>query len=65
MLSQGRWLSQEALLDYIWETDANPFTNAIRMHISALRRKLREALGYDPIRTKVGQGYRLEMEEHP
>lgn len=65
MLSQGRWLSQEALLDYIWETDANPFTNAIRMHISALRKKLREALGYDPIRTKVGQGYRLEMEEHP
>ena len=58
-------LSQEALLDYIWETDANPFTNAIRMHISALRKKLREALGYDPIRTKVGQGYRLEMEEHP
>ena len=65
MLSQGRWLSQEVLLDYIWETDANPFTNAIRMHISALRKKLREALGYDPIRTKVGQGYRLEMEEHP
>lgn len=45
MLSQGRWLSQETLLDYIWETDANPFTNAIRMHISALRKKLREVLG--------------------
>lgn len=36
ILNQGRWLSQEALLDHIWETDANPFTNAIRMHISAL-----------------------------
>lgn len=65
MLSQGRWLSQEALLERIWETDANPFTNAIRMHISTLRKKLREALGYDPIQTKVGQGYRLEREEHP
>ena len=65
MLSQGRWLSQEALLERIWETDANPFTNAIRMHISTLRKKLREALGYDPIQTKVAQGYRLEREEHP
>ena len=53
------------LVDYIWVTDANPFTNTIRMHISALRMKLLEVLGYDPIRTKVGQGYRLEMEEHP
>lgn len=63
MLSQGHWLSQEALLERIWEADANPFTNAIRMHISTLRKKLRDALGYDPIRTKVGQGYRLETEE--
>lgn len=65
ILNQGRWLSQEALLDHIWETDANPFTNAIRMHISALRKKLRESLGYDPIQTKIGQGYRLEREAQP
>lgn len=63
MLSPGRWLSQEALLEHIWAADANPFTNVIRMHISTLRKKLRETLGYDPIRTKVGQGYRLELEE--
>ena len=65
ILNQGRWLSQEALLDHIWETDANPFTNAIRMHISALRKKLRESLGYDPIQTKIGQGYRPEREAQP
>lgn len=65
ILNQGRWLSQEALLDHIWETDANPFTNAIRMHISALWKKLRESLGYDPIQTKIGQGYRLEREAQP
>lgn len=59
MLEQGRWLSQEALMEHIWEADANPFSNVIRMHISSLRKKLRERLGYDPIQTKVGQGYRL------
>ena len=33
------------------------------MHISSLRKKLRERLDYDPIQTKVGQGYRLAGEE--
>ena len=51
ILEQGRWLSQEALMEHIWEADANPFSNVIR-----------ERLGYDPIQTKVGQGYRLDGE---
>lgn len=63
MLCQGRWLSQEALMEHIWEADANPFSNAVRMHISSLRKKLRDKLGYDPIQTKIGQGYRLAGEE--
>ena len=64
MLCQGRWLSQEVLMEHVWEADANPFSNAVRMHISSLRKKLRERLGYDPIQTKIGQGYRLAGEEH-
>lgn len=63
MLCQGRWLSQEVLMEHVWEADANPFSNAVRMHISSLRKKLRDKLGYDPIQTKVGQGYRLTGEE--
>ena len=63
MLCQGRWLSQEVLMEHVWAADANPFSNAVRMHISSLRKKLRDKLGYDPIQTKVGQGYRLAGEE--
>ena len=33
------------------------FSNSIRVHISALRKKLRAALGYDPIRNRIGEGY--------
>ena len=33
------------------------FSNSIRVHISALRKKLRTALGYDPIRNRIGEGY--------
>ena len=62
VLHPERTVSQEELLDHIWESDSNPFSHSVRMHISSLRKKLRQALGYDPIVTKIGQGYRLEVE---
>ena len=61
MLHQGKPVSQEELLEHIWETDSNPFSHSVRMHISSLRKKLRTALGYDPITTKIGYGYCLEV----
>ena len=62
MLHPEQTVSQEELLDHIWESDSTPFSHSVRMHISSLRKKLRQALGYDPIVTKIGQGYRLEVE---
>ena len=44
-------------MEQLWDGSVNCFSNSIRVHISSLRKKLRTALGYDPIRTKVGQGY--------
>ena len=35
------------------------FSNAIRVHISALRKKLRVAMGFDPIHNRIGEGYLL------
>lgn len=63
MLHPQKTVSQEELLEHVWEAEANPFSYAIRMHISSLRKKLREALGYDPIVTKIGQGYHLEVRQ--
>lgn len=59
MLHQDRWVSQEELMDYVLESNVNPFSNVIRMHVSSLRKKLHEFLDYNPIQTKVGIGYRL------
>lgn len=61
MLHTKKAVSQEELLEHVWEADSNPFSHAVRVHISSLRKKLREALGYDPITTKIGQGYYLEV----
>ena len=61
ILHPEKTVSQEELLEHIWETDSNPFSHSVRMHISSLRKKVKEALGYDPIVTKIGQGYCLEV----
>lgn len=60
MLNQGRPVSQEELLEHVWDRNANSFSNSIRVHMSSLRKKLRTALGYDPIRNRIGEGYVME-----
>lgn len=57
MLHQGRVISQEEMMEHLWDGSVNSFSNSIRVHVSSLRKKLRAALGYDPIQNKVGQGY--------
>lgn len=57
LLHQGEIISQEEMLEHLWDGSVDSFSNSIRVHISSLRKKLRSALGYDPIRNKVGQGY--------
>ena len=63
LLHQGRPVSQEELLEHVWDNSVDNFSNSIRVHISALRKKLRAALGYDPVRNRIGEGYLIEEEE--
>lgn len=63
MLNQGRPVSQEELLEHVWDCSVNSFSNSARVHMSALRKKLREALGHDPISNRIGQGYVMEGSE--
>ena len=60
LLNKGRPLSQEELIDHVWDNSVDNFSNSIRVHISSLRKKLRAALGYDPIRNRIGEGYVME-----
>ena len=63
MVHQGRPVSQEELMDHVWDNSVDNFSNSIRVHISALRKKLRAALGYDPVRNRIGEGYLIEEEQ--
>ena len=59
LLNQGRPVSQEELIDHVWDSSVDLLSNSIRVHISALRKKLKQALGYDPIENMIGIGYLL------
>jgi DNA-binding response OmpR family regulator len=59
MSRAGQVLSQEELLEHVWDENADPFTNTVRVTVMTLRRKLAEAGEGQPIETVVGRGYRL------
>ncbi|HZU66758.1 MAG TPA: response regulator transcription factor [Ktedonobacteraceae bacterium] len=63
---QGEIVSQEMLLEHVWDMQANPLTNTVRVHINSLRRKL-EDIAETPryIETIVGQGYRVGSPASP
>ena len=59
MAHAGEVLSQEDLLEHVWDEHADPFTNTVRVTVGTLRRKLEKAGPSAPIETVIGRGYRL------
>jgi DNA-binding response OmpR family regulator len=58
---RGEIVSQEELLEHVWNAEANPFTNTVRVHVNALRRKLGDTAAMPRyIQTVIGAGYRLD-----
>ncbi|MCU1684887.1 MAG: DNA-binding response regulator [Amycolatopsis sp.] len=56
MRAEGAVVSAEDLLDKAWDENADPFTNAVRVAVMTLRRKLGQP---GPIETVPGAGYRF------
>lgn len=55
----GRIVSQEELLEHVWNEDANLFTHTVKVHVKNIRKKL-SAVGADDLITTVkGRGYML------
>jgi len=56
LAAEGRVVSAEELLEKVWDENADPFTNVVRVTIMTLRKKL----GDPPlIETVTGVGYRI------
>ena len=60
--AEGGIVSAEELLEQAWDENANPFTNAVRITVSSLRKRL----GEPPIiATVAGVGYRIDIAAAP
>lgn len=60
--AEGGVVSAEALLERAWDENADPFTNAVRITVSALRKRLGEPW---IIATVAGVGYRIDTAPGP
>jgi DNA-binding response OmpR family regulator len=56
MSAEGAAVSAEDLLQRVWDENADPFTNTVRMTVMTLRRKLGEP---QVLETVMGAGYRI------
>src|SRR6516164_2897677 len=57
--AEGGVVSAEQLLERAWDENADPFTNAVRITVSSLRKRLGEP---SIITTVAGVGYRIESQ---
>src|ERR687890_457638 len=60
--AEGGVVSAEELLKRAWDENADPFTNAVRITVSALRKRLGEP---GIIATVSGAGYRIDTRRDP
>lgn len=60
MRHPGEVVSQEDLIEHVWDEDVNLFSGSVRVHIYSLRHKLGDDAKHPRyIETVVGGGYRL------
>ena len=57
---QGKIVSREEIMDYLWDSDSFIDDNTLSVNITRLRNKLEELDLKDIIETKRGQGYMLK-----
>ena len=58
----GRYVTTEELMEHVWNDEVDLFSNVVRVHMSALRKKLKARLGKNIIRNEIGKGYIINEE---
>ncbi|MEF3318516.1 response regulator transcription factor [Peptoniphilus grossensis] len=59
----GRYVTTEELMEHVWNDEVDLFSNVVRVHMSALRKKLKARLGKNIIRNEIGKGYIIDEED--
>lgn len=60
MQHKGCAISTEEIIEHVWDSEADPFSNSFKFHMHSLRKKLASAIGdIEIIKTIRGQGYKI------
>lgn len=60
MARMGRPVSAEELMEHVWDNEADPFSNQVKVYISVIRRKLQAVTREEIIRSIRGAGYVID-----
>lgn len=60
LLNRGRILTRNEILENVWDSNINPFTNTVDVHIKRLRDKIEKPYNENFIETVHGIGYLVE-----
>lgn len=59
VMRAGGVVSRADIIEHVWDSEGDPFSNSIETHISNIRRKVVSCR--DAIKTVSGIGYRLDI----
>ena len=62
MRNSDRIVSAEELFEHAWDTELEFQSNSLRVHLTTLRKKIKDELGYNPIQNRIGEGYFISSE---
>ncbi len=59
MRNSNEVLSRQQILEHVWDTDIDPFSNTVEVHIRFLRQKIDQIFSRKLIKTIRGAGYKI------
>lgn len=57
LINKGNLISAETLVEHVWESDVDLFSNSLKSHMYSLKKKLSEYITYEVIENNRGLGY--------
>lgn len=60
LINKNKIISAEQLIEHVWDSDFDSFSNTVRYHIHTLKKKLSDYCDKEIINTVRGQGYLIE-----
>lgn len=63
MLNQGNVVSRSMIMEHVWNSESDPFSNTIEAHILNLRKKIEPQRSRKLIHNVPGRGYKIDTEK--